>query len=131
MSWHQNKAAAILTFLAIAILIVAATSSKSAVPGGEIVIDVSQPRPEGPSVSEAILASSLNTLTKAKASLIRTPSGPSYELQSAEDQGAIWDEGPAYDLSSTGQASIYVYVPWGLSVEADEALHDRVPRDSG
>ena len=111
MSWHQNKAAAIFAFLAVAMLIVAATSSKSAVPGDEIVIDVLRPLPAGPSVSEAILASPVNTFTKAKAALIRTPSMPSYELQSAEDQGAIWDKGPAYDLSSTGQASIYVYVP--------------------
>ena len=111
MSWRQNRAAAIFAFLAIAMLIVAATSSQSAVPGDEIVIDVSRSLPTGPSVSEAILASPVNTSTKAKAALIRTPSMPSYELQSAEDQGAIWDKGPAYDLSSTGQASIYVYVP--------------------
>lgn len=111
MSWLQNRAAEVFAFLTIAMLIVAATSSKSAVPGDEIVIDVSRPVPGGPSVSEAILASPANISTKAKATLIRPPSVPSYELQSAEDQGAIWDKGPAYDLSSTGQASIYVYVP--------------------
>ncbi len=111
MSWRQNRAAAVFAFLAIALLIVAATNSKSAVPGDEIAIDVSRPVPGGPSISEAILASPVNISTKAKATLIRTPSGPSDELQSAEDQGVIWDKGPAYDLSSTGQASIYVYVP--------------------
>jgi hypothetical protein len=94
MGWHQNKAAAIFAFLAIAMLIVAATSSKGAVPGVEIVIGVSRPLPEGPSVSGAILANPVNTFTKAKAA-----------------KGAIWDKGPAYDLSSTGQASIYVYIP--------------------
>jgi hypothetical protein len=89
MGWHQNKAAAIFAFLAIAMLIVAATSSKGAVPGVEIVIGVSRPLPEGPSVSGAILANPVAKATK----------------------GAIWDKGPAYDLSSTGQASIYVYIP--------------------
>jgi hypothetical protein len=62
--------------------------------------------------SEALLIGRSNITSRAKTSSQRTSAVPSYEIASKRDQGAVWDQGLAYDLTRIGRTSIYVlYVP--------------------
>jgi hypothetical protein len=46
--------------------------------------------------------------SKAKIPLQPTKPFPSHKSNSTPDQGAVWGQGPAYDLSQTSRSSIYV-----------------------
>jgi hypothetical protein len=61
-----------------------------------------------PLAPEALLFVRSNMTSRAKTPLQQTSPLP-YEITSTKDQGAVWDQGPVYDLTRTSQASIYVF----------------------
>lgn len=109
MSARQIELTLVLLLVAVVMAsAVAIAPSKSAVQNRAIMIDV--PEQRNGSVSQALLASQHESM-RVKLPPVRSPSPPAYELNLTENSGAIWDQGPAYDLSTTGQSSIYIYVP--------------------
>jgi hypothetical protein len=103
MSGRQHMMALFLTAILLAVVI--ATAAKTQSPGvAKSQVDVSIQ----PSASEILLGTGSNVTSRAKIPLQRTRPFPSYEITSETDQGAIWGQGPAYDLSRTGRASIYI-----------------------
>jgi len=112
MSVRQIELKVVLSLVAVVIASAAAIEPlRSAVRDQEIILDVPPSERHNGSISQALLVTEPLPSAKAKRSPVRSPSAPAYDLDSAEEPGAIWDVGLAYDLSSTGQASIYIYVP--------------------
>ena len=112
MNARQIELKVVLSLVAVVIASSAAIEPlRSAVRDQEIILDVLPSERRNGSIAQALLVTEPLQSAKAKRSPVRSPSAPAYEPESAEKPGAIWDVGPAYDLSSTGQASIYIYVP--------------------
>jgi hypothetical protein len=98
-----------LFLAAILFSVVIATAAKTRSPDfarSQIDVQIRQP-----SDSEMLLANRSRMTSRTKTPLQRTTPLVQGSTFTA-DQGAIWGQGPAYDLSRTGQASIYVlYTP--------------------
>jgi len=98
-----------LFFAAILFAVVVATAAKTQSPGvATSQVDVSI-RPPAP---ETLLADRSNMTSRAETPLQPTRPFPSHEIASPTNEGAVWGQGLAYDLSRTSRASIYVlYTP--------------------
>lgn len=93
-----------LDLAAILLAAVIATAAKPQSPvAAQVEVLIELPAPE------ALLIGYSNMTTRAKIPLQRTPPLPAYEITSMRDQGAVWDQSPTYDLTSTSRASIYVF----------------------
>jgi hypothetical protein len=95
-----------LFLAAILLVVVIATAAKSqnpAIATSQVEVWIEPPAPE------ALLISHANVTSRAKTPLQGPPSAPAYEITSTRNQGAVWGQGSAYDLTRTSQASIYIF----------------------
>jgi len=108
MSGRQHMMALFLA--AILFSVVIATAAKTQSPGfARSQVDVPMRRPSAPKI---LTVNCSRMTSRAKTPLQRTKPLPSHEATSETARGAIWGQGPAYDLSRTSRASIYVlYTP--------------------
>jgi hypothetical protein len=101
MSEHRQIMA--LCLAAILLVVVIATAAKPQnlpTAGSQFVERIEPPGPEASPPSRSKMTS------RAKAPSQQLPS---YEIASRRGHGGVWGEGPNYDLSRTGQASIYIF----------------------
>jgi hypothetical protein len=104
MSWRQHIMALFLAGILLAVVIATAAKSQNpAIAASQVEVWIESPAPE------ALLTIRSNMTSRAKTPLQGTSPVPSYENASTGLQGAVWGQGPAYDLSRTSQTSIYVF----------------------
>jgi hypothetical protein len=104
MSWRQHMMALFLAAtLLVVVIATAAKTQNPATAASQVEVRIE---------AEALLIGRSNITSRAKISPQWTSAVPSYEITSKRDQGAVWDQGLAYDVTRIGRTSIYVlYVP--------------------
>jgi hypothetical protein len=103
MSWRQHMMAPLLTAILLAVVIATAAIPQNPATATSQVEMRIEPR-----APKALLITRSNMTSRAKIPLQQTWPLP-YEIASTRDQGAVWAQGPVYDLTRTSRASIYVF----------------------
>jgi hypothetical protein len=104
MSWRQHMMVLVLAAILLAVVLAtAARPETSAISTAQVELRIEHPSPE------ALLVSASNVTSRAKTRLQPSRATPSYEISTTRNHGAVWDQGPAYDITRTSQASIYIF----------------------